>query len=347
MTVLHVLAMLLVAAAGALPARAHQANISSAQIHIGLNGLVQVEVGLRGSDVDAAVGTQVTDVMTDQARAYVAGRTVVAGDTACRPGPPQVRPDEDGVAVRIDFDCASVGGPLSYRTTVLDDIAAAAQQVAMVYGPDGPPYQALLDAHVDHVGLGIDGRASLLAVLAEYVIAGVEHIFLGYDHIAFLLALMLWARRPWPVVKIVTAFTVAHSVTLSLAALDVVRVPAEIVEPAIAASIVFVAVENFLSRDIGARWRVTFLFGFIHGFGFADALKELGLPRESLLPALAAFNIGVEVGQLSIVVLIVPVLLVVDRLLRARGRAPATVYVCSACIAALGCWWFVARTVLE
>jgi hydrogenase/urease accessory protein HupE len=358
MILARLLAVLLALVACALPAGAHQANISSAQIHIAMGTVVQVDIGLRGTDVDEAVGTQVADVMTDEARpeavaagaaaigAYVAGRTVVEGSTACRAGPPQVRPDADGVAVRIDFDCTGVTGPLAYRSSVLTDITAATQQVVMIYPPEGPPFQALLDARTQRVALDAGERPSLLAVLAEYGAAGVEHIFLGYDHIAFLLALMLWARRPWPVVKIVTAFTVAHSVTLSLAALNVLRLPSAIVEPAIAASIVFVAVENFVSRDVGGRWRVTFLFGFVHGFGFADALKELGLPREALVPALVAFNTGVEIGQLAIVCTIVPGMLLLDRLLHAGGRAPATVYALSAGIAALGCWWLLARTVL-
>jgi hydrogenase/urease accessory protein HupE len=359
---MRLLRMLLLALATIPPtALAHQANVSSAQVRIAADGVVQVEIGIRGSDIDEAAGTEVTNVLTDEARpeavaagaaaigAYVSERVTVAGATPCPQGLPQVRPDGDGVAVRIDFACAGVAGPLSYRSSVLDDIAAGAQQVVMVYAPGAEPFQALLDRRVDHVGLGAAERPSLLRVLADYVAAGVEHIFLGYDHVAFLVALMLWARRPWPVVKIVTAFTVAHSVTLSLAALDVVRVPATIIEPAIAASIVFVAVENFVSRDIGGRWKITFLFGFVHGFGFADALRELGLPQDALVPALAAFNVGVELGQLALVALIVPGLLLLDHVVRAGGpptRAPATVYIASALIAVLGCWWFMARTVL-
>jgi HupE / UreJ protein len=104
----------------------------------------------------------------------------------------------------------------------------------------------------------------------------------------------------------VTAFTVAHSITLSLAALDIVRIPSAIIEPAIAASIIYVAAENFVSRDIDKRWRDTFGFGLIHGFAFASALQEFGLPRNALVPALALFNLGVEIGQIAIVSLLVP-----------------------------------------
>jgi hypothetical protein len=166
---------------------------------------------------------------------------------------------------------------------------------------------------------------------------------------------VLWARRLWPVVKVVTAFTIAHSITLSLAALDIVRIPSSIIEPAIAASIIYVAAENFLSRDIDKRWRDTFCFGLIHGFGFASALQEFGLPRNALIPALASFNLGVEIGQIAIVSLVVPALLGMDRLLansNGRPALPATrsapaVYAISAVIIGFGSYWFLARTVLS
>src|SRR5581483_5285766 len=176
---------------------------------------------------------------------------------------------------------------------------AAARQVVLIGEGDNAP-QALLDAANDSVTLSAPAP-SLLSTMQRYLVTGIAHIFLGYDHIAFLVAVVLWARRLIPVIKIVTAFTVAHSITLSLAALDVVVVPSRIIEPAIAASIVFVAMENFFSQDIDQRWRVTFMFGLIHGFGFAGALQEIGVPSHAVVPALAAFNIGVEIGQVAIV----------------------------------------------
>ena len=132
--------------------------------------------------------------------------------------------------------------------------------------------------------------------MRRYLVTGIEHIFLGYDHIAFLVAIVLWARRLVPVIKVVTAFTIAHSITLSLAALQIVVIPSTIVEPAIAASIFFVAVENFFSRNVDGRWRVTFTFGLIHGFGFAGALREMGLPAKRLCrrsrPSISAWKSG-------------------------------------------------------
>ena len=165
--------------------------------------------------------------------------------------------------------------------------------------------------------------------------------------IAFLIAVVLWARRLVPVIKIVTAFTIAHSITLSLAALDIVVIPSTIVEPAIAASIVYVAMENFFTSNIDDRWRVTFAFGLIHGFGFAGALREIGLPTNAIAPALAAFNIGVEIGQVVIVSIVVPALIAVDRLMAVDrtkpARAATLVYALSAVIGAIGSYWFVTR----
>ena len=162
-----------------------------------------------------------------------------------------------------------------------------------------------------------------------YVKEGVQHIWVGFDHLLFLLALLLPAvlnrdSGQWDavdrfqpaclnVLKIITAFTVAHSLTLSLAALDVVRVPARLVEPAIAASVA-VAASNNLWLWLGPRgWGVAFGFGLVHGFGFANVLAELGLNKATLVVALVGFNVGVELGQMAIVLVFLPVAFLLRR----------------------------------
>ena len=349
-------------------AQAHQINLTNARITINPDRTVDVELAMKGSDVDRAVGVNVFDEHTGLVRpdalaaaasavaAYAGGHAVVLGEdgTLCQPGVGAVSPDQDGVAVRTRWSCTAVAGRLHYRSTVLIDVAPDARQVVLIGSEGKNVAQDLLDASRTEIALTEAPRQSLVQVIGRYVAAGMEHIFIGYDHIAFLIAIMLWARRLWPVVKIVTAFTIAHSITLSLAALDIVRIPSAIIEPAIAASIVYVAAENFLSRNVQKRWRDTFGFGLIHGFGFASALQEFGLPRSALVPALASFNIGVEIGQIAIVSLVLPLLLLLDRVLAAQtGRAPApsrpalAVYAISAVIVALGSYWFLARTVLQ
>src|SRR4029077_5253446 len=201
---------------------------------------------------------------------YVEGHTAVLGENgdSCRPGAGSGTPDGDGVVVRILWSCAGVADPLRYRSTVLIDVSPDARQVVLI-GTGTDAAQDLLDAGRTETALAAASIPSHVQVIGRYLEAGIAHIFLGYDHIAFLAAVVLWARRLWPVVKVVTAFTVAHSITLSLAALDIVRIPSAIIEPAIAASIIYVAAENFLSRDVEKRWRDALGFGLIHGFGFA------------------------------------------------------------------------------
>ena len=139
--------------------------------------------------------------------------------------------DDDGLVVRVPWFCVGVADPLRYRSTVLIDVSPDARQVVLI-GTGTDAAQDLLDAGRTETALTAAPTPSLVQVIGRYLEAGITHIFLGYDHIAFLAAVVLWARRLWPVVKVVTAFTVAHSITLSLAALDIVRIPSAIIEPA-------------------------------------------------------------------------------------------------------------------
>jgi hydrogenase/urease accessory protein HupE len=340
-------------------AHAHQVNLSTARVTLGGDRDVTVEVALKGSDADRLAGTHVFDAQRDSVDPrlvaasaaliidYVNAHVGVTGlnGAACAPGSATVVPDGDGVIFRNTFSCRDVTGDIVYRSTVLTASDPGARQVVLIgEGANAP--QALLDAGNTTVTLSAPAP-SLLSTMQRYLVTGIEHIFLGYDHIAFLIAVVLWARRVVPVIKIVTAFTVAHSITLSLAALNIVVIPSIVVEPAIAASIVFVAIENFFSRDIDRRWRVTFAFGLIHGFGFAGALREIGLPANAVVTALAAFNVGVEIGQVAIVSIVVPVLIALDRLTasdRAKPvRATSLVYGLSALISLLGSYWLLTR----
>jgi hypothetical protein len=173
----------------------------------------------------------------------------------------------------------------------------------------------------------------------EFLKLGIVHIFVGYDHIAFLLALLLAGGSTLAIVKIVTAFTAAHSVTLSLAALDIVTLSPVVVEAGIALSIVYVAAENLFTPRPQGRWIVSFLFGLVHGFGFAGVLKELALPSSGLVGSLVTFNVGVEIAQVAIVALVVPALY---GLTRTRLHAPLT-RVASVVILSLGLFWLYQR----
>ena len=183
-------------------------------------------------------------------------------------------------------------------------------------------------------------RLSFVAHAARFVREGILHIFTGYDHIAFLAGLLLLGGGLFGVLKIVTAFTVAHSITLSAAALQVVVLPSRFVEAGIAFSIVAVAAENLSKRPlVPSRWLVAGFFGLIHGFGFASVLQELHLPTKRLVSSLFFFNSGVEVGQVCIVLLIVPLL----RLLARTTMQGLVVKTASALILGLGLFWLYER----
>jgi hypothetical protein len=151
------------------------------------------------------------------------------------------------------------------------------------------------------------GSGSLLQTFKRYTILGIEHILLGIDHLLFVLGLLLLVKNGWMLVKTITAFTVAHSITLAFATLGIVEAPTALVDALVALSIVFVAVEIIYAYQhrggvsIKYPWVVAFGFGLLHGFGFAGALNALGLPKHEIPIALLTFNLGVEIGQLVFV----------------------------------------------
>ena len=150
------------------------------------------------------------------------------------------------------------------------------------------------------------GYRSLPAQCAAFVKLGIAHIFLGYDHIVFLFALIVIGGRLGQLVKIVTAFTAGHSLTLILAALQVVVLPSRLIEGSIALTIAYVAFDNFFAATTAHRWVLTFCFGLVHGFGFANVLREMHLPASGLVPTLLSFNAGVEIGQVVIAAVLFP-----------------------------------------
>jgi hydrogenase/urease accessory protein HupE len=176
-----------------------------------------------------------------------------------------------------------------------------------------------------------------------FFLLGVEHILTGYDHLLFLFALFIAARRLGPLLGIISAFTLAHSITLALTALGVTSAPSAVIEPLIAASIVFVCIDNIVRRDaIGDRYWMAGLFGLIHGFGFAAALREtMAFHPQGILPIpLLAFNLGVEAGQLAVAALVIPLLSV----LRARRCFSRWgIAIGSSILGMLSLYWCVAR----
>ena len=184
------------------------------------------------------------------------------------------------------------------------------------------------------------------APLASYLRLGVEHLLFGIDHVLFVIGLMFFLDRIGPLVKTITSFTLAHSLTLGISAIGLVRIPQAPIEAVIALSILFLATEKLrgTTDTLVARrtWLIAFIFGLLHGFGFAGALNDIGLPRENLLLALLLFNLGVELGQL---VVVGAALLVAHATSRWFSPTPRMVWQAPVYgMGAIASFWFVSRT---
>jgi hydrogenase/urease accessory protein HupE len=202
--------------------------------------------------------------------------------------------------------------------------------------------QAMIDHAHTRFEYFAGSRQGVLAVVEKFVPSGVHHILIGPDHILFLVGLLLTGGSLRRLALIVTGFTVAHSLTLSLAALNLVTPPARLIEPAIALSIVVVGADNLMAhqgRDLRAWF--AFGFGFIHGFGFANVLLEMSLPARALGWSLLSFNVGVEIGQLLVVAVVATALAAVRS--RSDVAARRVTFVGSIGVVAAGAFWFVQR----
>lgn len=274
---------------------------------------------------DALAAQRLDDLPAALAR-HVA---IEADGRACAAVPSGVTPPTAGRASAVAvvlYACAAPVRSLAIRHDLGPLLGPDFHTLADVEWPGGRE-QVLFEPQRPAATFGaVDGEArhggTARTGFVGYLLLGIEHILFGFDHVLFVLALIMSGGRLVSLLAIVTAFTLAHSVTLALSVLDIVTVPSSIVEPLIALSIAYVAAENILNKGaVSRRWAVSFLFGLVHGFGFAGTLREIGLPADGLLAALVGFNLGVELGQAAIVALAVPVLLWTGRFAWARPLA--------------------------
>jgi hydrogenase/urease accessory protein HupE len=257
--------------------------------------------------------------------------------------------ENNNVEVRLNFD-AVVLSNLEIQSKLITSLPLGHRQYLQVQNLRGETiFERLLSAAENRATMQMphtDASTAAVEVVRSFTnffCLGVKHILTGYDHLLFLFGLLLVVRGFFSSLGIITSFTIAHSITLAVATLHLVQIPSRIVEPLIAASIVFVGIENLLRGDIpSARRIVTFGFGLIHGFGFASALREAGIGSGTggvVLP-LFSFNLGVELGQIMVAAAALPVIwkLRENPMFIARW-APA----CSAAVVLLGSFWFVQR----
>jgi len=318
----------------AFPALPHKASDSYLVVNVKGNEISgQWDIALR--DIDFAIGLDANgdgEITWGEVQArhtdiavWALGRLTLQRGGECALGVVQNMIDEhtDGAYAVLRFSGSCPGGnqALSVNYRLLFDVDALHRGLLRL-DLDGITHSAVLAPDTGILKIQA-GETSRLSQFSQYLVEGIWHIWIGFDHILFLLCLLLPAvlvheARRWngvatfrialtEVLWVVTAFTVAHSITLTLAALQIIELPSRLVESAIAASVVLAAANNLWPVVKRRRWLVAFSFGLIHGFGFASVLTELGLPKDALVLSLLGFNLGVETGQLAIVAGFLPV----------------------------------------
>lgn len=355
----------LAAGVSAMPVQAHTLSVAHLDVALGAAGEpMQVELDLALRDLalalplDANRDEQVTwgelnDIADQVETLAISGMSLSSSGGACRLEPTGLatrRYAEGAYAtLRMQVRCPA-GAEVALHYSLL--MARDPQHRAVVTVRRGPQVSTFIArAGGERIVFGVDPRGSSRP-FTEFLREGIHHILIGYDHLAFLISLLLPAalvrvQREWKpatefrstflhVLGLVTAFTVAHSITLSLAALGWVTPVSRWIEAAIAASVLLAALNNLWPLVTRRLWAVGFAFGLIHGFGFAGALGELGLPDGARLWALLGFNLGVEIGQLAVVCMLLPALFAVRR---QAWYPKALMPAASIAIAALAAWW--------
>lgn len=342
-------------------AAAHQADTSYTQItlepdrvrtvatfdlHV-LQRIVTIDV-----DDDGVITTEELVAAAPTMQAYLGDRIGLSLDDGApglgRPGSASWREDVSSVPW-ADWTQALVDFPferpidrhpdlLSLDYTTWNELGGSHSNLTRIVQPGYPETEIVFTADEPDFDYFTEAPASPWDTAARFVKLGAEHIWAGLDHILFLVALLVVSRLR-ELLQIVTAFTVAHSITLALAVLEIVEIPSRWVEAGIAATIVWVAYQNLRGRSGAHRWRLTFAFGLVHGFGFAGVLRDLELPTEGLVRSLAAFNVGVELGQVAIVAALFPVI----ALLRRTSLGSGAITGVSAAVGLAGIVWLVER----
>jgi hydrogenase/urease accessory protein HupE len=334
----------------AATARAHDPGLSAINVRLGPSE-ISAHLSIARSDVDNALrlhdgqeNTEATAGPKPQLEAF--GRAAL--ELKIDDQPLSVRSvamhseDSGSVVFQIVYEYKP-GVRLRVQSHILNLLARGHRQyMSIVDGRGNKLSEKVLDSTDCQLDVEVSSSPTKRdSMLLQFVALGIEHILTGYDHLVFLLGLLIAGAGFKDITRIITSFTAAHSITLALSTLDLVRISPAVVEPLIAISIVYVAVENILGHDLKWRWLLTFAFGLIHGFGFASALRDAGVGSggSAALP-LVTFNVGVELGQLFVALVALPIIWK----LRRRSRfVTRLVPACSVIIGVAGMAWLVER----
>ena len=261
----------------------------------------------------------------------------------------RIQVDNTGAIIFNIFYPGLTGDNLSIRSLILSNLPRFHRQYISVRNNENKLMgEAMLDDTNDSFSLVLAKKLSpppLLTSFIEFLKLGITHIATGYDHILFLMGLLMVGGSFKSALKIITSFTIAHSITLVLATLNLINIPSRVIESLIALSIIYVGVENVIVRNMDKRWLLAFGFGLVHGCGFASSLRALGIGSngtETALP-LFSFNLGVEIAQMTVAALVLPI---IWNLSESPQFVRRFIPVGSSLIALAGSWWLLQRTVL-
>lgn len=345
---------------------AHPPGLSSADITLKLEGLA-TKITFAVQDIEAFVpmdsdqDAEVTGLERDAAKPRIV--KLVTDEISVKVDGQETKTITDGSVVFDNQNNATVdllfaGSPQSsimVESTFLNKLPPGHKQYVTIKASDGRELgkkmltqnAASFEATLENPSAQTEVKASS-STFVDFLKMGIEHILTGYDHLLFLFSLLVVTRNFWPAIQIITFFTIAHSITLALAGLNVVDIPSSIVEPLIAVTIIYVGLENIFRGDkVSTKQRclLTFFFGLIHGFGFASVLREMGISSidTGILVPLFSFNLGVELGQITVASLVLPLLWWVHRQ-ENLGQKLIPVGSILTCMA--GGYWLFERTVL-
>ena len=326
-------------------ARAHDPGLSSAEVRLGAN---RIMAHLTFSRPEIQSLGDLEWMAVDAIAIALDGRTVPGRLTRVELA------SSDALHLELVFDVRDVrevratspASRLYVSSPLLPKLARGHRQFVSVRDESGAVVtERVLNASSPGFAVVLEGETlgAQGSVFNRFLSLGLEHILTGYDHLLFLFGLLIVGGGFWSAARIITSFTVAHSITLALATFDVVRIPTAAVEPLIAASILYVGVENLTGRNLRRRWLLTFGFGLVHGLGFASVLLELGIGAGNALIPLLAFNLGVELGQIAIAAMVLPLIL---RAARHRGFAVRFATAGSLVVTLAGAFWLFERVFL-
>jgi hydrogenase/urease accessory protein HupE len=339
--------------AWAAPASAHPAPFSYLDVRLEPRA-IDVTVVAHVFDVAHDLQIQNPDALLDPATLAVhgaavisllTGRVQITADgmllTGASWSSPEPLPDRQSVRIRAQFSIGQPAGMLSL-TAWMFPYDPVHQTFVNVYEGGALVLQTILSKDRPRAEHFPGTRQGTLTVVRKFALSGIHHILIGPDHLLFIIGLLLLGGSLRKLVLVVSAFTLAHSVTLSIAALGIFSPPAWIVEPAIALSIIYVGIDNLMVRD-GRDMRawIAFAFGLIHGFGFAGVLREMDLPPRALGWSLFSFNLGVEIGQVAVVLTVASLLAAVRARNERLGRRLA--FAGSIVVVIAGAFWFIER----